>query len=217
MRIPTSLSVLAASAIVVAGLAGCSSSNDDPASTPTVTDTVTAAPATPDATTTPSVTPSTTSSPSATSGSGSTAAPAVTTCTSSNLSAAIVSGSGGAAGSTYVNLSLTNKGSSTCTLQGWPGVSLVGSGNGTQLGKAAKLDRSSAHATVSLKAGASAQAQLQIVQADNYERSQCKPAKGDGFRVYPPGSKSSIFATYAAVTGCKSTSVSLFTVGALHQ
>lgn len=214
MRIPTTFSVLTVGALVVAGLAGCSSSNGDATSTPTVTDTVTT---TPQSTTSQSAstTPSATSMPTTTTGTGGAGA-STQACVSSNLSAAIASGSGGAAGSVYVTLKLTNTGTAACTLQGWPGVSLVGSGNGTQIGAAAKFDRSTSHATITVKPGSAAEATLQYVEADNYERSKCQPAKADGFRVFPPGNKASIFASYPTVTGCKSTSVSLLTVGGLH-
>lgn len=220
MRIPTTLSVVAVGAIVVAGLAGCTSPNDDAASTPTVTDTVTAAPQpttseSTSATPASPATPATTTTPSATTGSGG-AGSGTQACVSADLAASIASGSGGAAGSVYVTLKLTNKGTAACTLQGWPGVSLVGSGNGTQIGSAAKFDRSTSHATITVQPGSAAEATLQYVQADNYERSQCKPAKADGFRVFPPGNKASIFASYPSITGCKSTSVSLLTVGGLH-
>jgi hypothetical protein len=114
-----------------------------------------------------------------------------------------------------VTLVLTNNGASECSLQGWPGVSLVGDGNGTQLGQAAEFDRSTPHPTVVLQAGGTAQAQLKITQALNYDTSECQPKPADGFRVYPPGSKEALFVADAGVTACTSDSVSLLTVGAL--
>jgi hypothetical protein len=114
-----------------------------------------------------------------------------------------------------VTLVLTNNGPEECSLQGWPGVSFVGDGNGTQLGQAAAFDRSTPHPTVVLKPGGTAQAPLTIVQAGNYDPSQCQPKKADGFRVYPPGSTESLFVKDADVTACTSEAVSLLTVGAL--
>jgi hypothetical protein len=124
---------------------------------------------------------------------------------------------GQSAGASNVDeeLQLTNTGTSDCTLQGWPGVSLVGHGNGTQIGKAAVFDRTTTHTTVALKPGTAAVAHFHYVQADAFPASTCKPITGDGFRVYPPGSKTSLFIP-AKVRGCTAGSETIFTVGALH-
>ncbi|BDZ48774.1 hypothetical protein GCM10025867_10150 [Frondihabitans sucicola] len=114
-----------------------------------------------------------------------------------------------------MSLVLTNKGSASCTLQGWPGVSFVGDGNGTQIGQAAAFDRSTPHATVTVAPAGTATSTLRIVQAGNYSSADCKPTKADGFRVYPPGQKASIFASKSGLTACASKSVSLLTVSGL--
>ncbi|WP_285115861.1 DUF4232 domain-containing protein [Leifsonia sp. fls2-241-R2A-40a] len=145
----------------------------------------------------------------------STAVPIEGQCDTGNLAGSIAQGSGGAAGSVEVTLVLTNNGSAECSLQGWPGVSFVGDGNGTQLGAAAQFDRSTPHPTVVLKPGGTAQAPLKITQALNYPDADCKPKPADGFRVYPPGSTASLFIAYPGQTACTSESISLLTVGAL--
>lgn len=145
----------------------------------------------------------------------STAAPVEGQCATSDLAGSVGPGAGGAAGSVGVTLVLTNNGSEPCDLQGWPGVSFVGDGNGTQLGAPADFDRSKPHPTVTLQPGGSAQAPLQIVQAMNYDEAQCKPKQADGFRVYPPGSTESLFVKDADFTACQSESVKLLTVGGL--
>lgn len=145
----------------------------------------------------------------------STAVPIEGQCDTGALSGSIGQGGGGAAGSVEVTLVLTNAGSTECSLQGWPGVSFVGDGNGTQLGKPADFDRSTPHPTVVLKPGGTATAPLKIVQAGNYDESDCQPKPADGFRVYPPGSTESLFVKDAGVTACTSDSISLLTVGAL--
>lgn len=145
----------------------------------------------------------------------STAVPIEGQCDTGKLSGSIGQGGGGAAGSVEVTLVLTNNGSTECSLQGWPGVSFVGDGNGTQLGKAADFDRSTPHPTVVLQPGGTAVAPLKITQALNYDEATCKPKPADGFRVYPPGSTESLFVKDAGVTACTSDSVSLLTVGAL--
>jgi hypothetical protein len=114
-----------------------------------------------------------------------------------------------------VTIVLTNNGSAPCDLQGWPGVSFVGDGNGTQLGKAAGLDRSTPHPTVTLAAGGTAKAPLKITQAGNYSADECKPKAADGFRVYPPGSTESLFIKNTDFTACTVATVALLTVGAV--
>ncbi|MGH1525827.1 DUF4232 domain-containing protein [Leifsonia sp. L25] len=136
-------------------------------------------------------------------------------CATSDLTGSIGKGGGGAAGSVEVTLVLTNNGSTQCSLQGWPGVSFVGDGNGTQLGNAAQFDRSTPHDTVVLQPGGTAQAPLKITQALNYPDADCKPKPADGFRVYPPGSTESLFVKAGTYTACTATTVNLLTVGAL--
>jgi hypothetical protein len=145
----------------------------------------------------------------------STATPVEGQCDTADLTGTIGQGSGGAAGSVGVTLVLTNNGSDPCDLQGWPGVSFVGDGNGTQLGAAAQFDRSAPHPTVTLQPGGSAQAPLLITQAMNYPEADCQPQQADGFRVYPPGSTEALFVKDADYTACKSESITLLTVGAL--
>jgi len=118
----------------------------------------------------------------------------------------------GAAGSTYDTVRLTNIGTTTCSLDGYPGVSLVGHGNGTQVGSAATRDASSHPATVTIGRGRSTTFVLRVVQAGNYPRSACSPVPADGLRIYPPGSTAALYLPLKAVTGCARTSVHLLTV-----
>lgn len=113
-------------------------------------------------------------------------------CTVAQLQGSVTTATGGgAAGHQGYDLVFRNTGTSPCTLQGWPGVSFVGKGNGTQLGSPATLDRSSDHGTVTIAAGSTAHATLIVAQAQNY--GDCGATTADGFRVYPPGSKQSLF------------------------
>ncbi|WIE54038.1 DUF4232 domain-containing protein [Curtobacterium sp. MCBD17_003] len=161
--------------------------------TSTVTPTVTTTPAASGATATPSApAPATTA---ARSGPGTRAS----TCTSSQLSAKTGErdgqqpGTGSGMSQQRVAIILTNTGATSCTLQGWPGVSYVGDGNGTQIGAPAKLDRGVPHPTVTLQHGAAAQAYIDIADAAVFDPAECKPVHPDGLRVYPPGSRTSIF------------------------
>ncbi|GAA2067953.1 DUF4232 domain-containing protein [Leifsonia soli] len=171
--------------------------------------------ATPSPSPTGSPSASTTTTPRPTSTATTTATPIDGQCDTGDLSGTIGRGGGGAAGSVEVTLVLTNNGSGECSLQGWPGVSFVGDGNGTQLGAAAEFDRSKPHPTVVLQPGGTAQAPLRITQALNYPEADCQPKQADGFRVYPPGSTESLFVKDANVTACTKDSVTLLTVGAL--
>ncbi|OII36120.1 hypothetical protein BIU98_00445 [Curtobacterium sp. MMLR14_010] len=195
-------------------LAGCSStSTPAPTSTRTVTATATAtrsAAATP---TSSAVAPS--SGSTGTGAEGAAPNQNAAACTTAHLSGAFAGATAGAS-NVEEELQLTNTGSTDCTLQGWPGVSLVGKGNGTQIGAAADLDRTTPHATVALKPGTTAVARFHIVQADAFDASACKPATGDGFRVYPPGSKTSIFIAASGVRNCTVGHENVFTVGAFH-
>ncbi|PZF54109.1 DUF4232 domain-containing protein [Curtobacterium sp. MCSS17_008] len=198
--------------VAVLALSGCASDGEPgPGGTATETTTVTAAP--------PSPTPtSPASSAPAASGSGapgSAAGGGTARCTTASLSGSIEAGSGGAAGSTIVHLALRNTGSSACTLQGWPGVSFVGGGSGTQIGAAATREEASPHPTVTLAPGAVAVAPLKVTRAENYAEDGCDPVTPDGFRVYPPGSKQSLFVRTTDFTACRSTDAGLLSVQGL--
>jgi hypothetical protein len=201
--------------VVALGLVmtGCSTT-----STPTATTTRTVtATSTPQPSTNVTATPTsgaTTGTGTGTGAEGAAPNPQAAMCTTSHLKGEFA---GETAGASNVDeeLQLTNTGTNDCTLQGWPGVSLVGHGNGTQIGKAAVFDRTTTHATVALKPGTAAVAHFHYVQADAFTASTCKPITGDGFRVYPPGSKTSLFIP-AKVRGCTAGNETIFTVGAFH-
>ncbi|MEN0101482.1 MAG: DUF4232 domain-containing protein [Curtobacterium sp.] len=194
-------------------LAGCSSTST-PA--PTAARTVTAAPT--GSATSPSSSPAASATDHAAGDTGAvsgTPAGSASRCTTDHLKGAFTGQDAGAS-NVDEELQLTNTGATVCTLQGWPGVSLVGNSNGTQIGEPAALDRSTAHATVSLRPGTAAVAHFHYVQADAFDQATCKPVVGDGFRVYPPGSKTSVFIAATGVKGCTAGNEKIFTVGAFH-
>ncbi|PYY36545.1 DUF4232 domain-containing protein [Curtobacterium sp. MCBD17_030] len=208
---------------VVLALTGCTGgSNGGGASSAPTTSTsssssssvapVSAAPKTSSA---PSSTPASSASGAAAAGpaDGGTASGA-RTCAAASLTGSIVDGGGGGAGSVYLDLALRNTGSASCTLQGWPGLSFVGDGNGTQVGASATLDRSDARPTVTLAAGQTAYAPLRIVRAENLQPGDCTAQQPDGFRVYPPGSKQSLFIASTAYPACQQRSAQLLSVRA---
>lgn len=211
-----------APAVVALGvvLAGCSfTSTPTPTATRTVTATASSA-ATPPASASSSSAPSASATDNAggdtgTGTGGQASDENASRCTTDNLKGAFAGRDAGAS-NVDEELQLTNTGTTDCTLQGWPGVSLVGDNNGTQIGQPAEFDRSTAHAVVSLKPGTTAVAHFHYVQADAFDQATCKPATGDGFRMYPPGSTTSLFIAASGVKGCTAGNEKIFTVGAFH-
>lgn len=139
-------------------------------------------------------------------------------CQSPELAGSLVPEEGGAGAGHYeVRIELKNEAPEACTLQGWPGVSFVGDGDGEQLGAAAEFDRSSPHETVTLEPGASAQALVRVANAENYG-DECGQTPADGLRVYPPGEKRSVFVRndQLTLTACADSDESLLQVQALQ-
>ncbi|WIB63043.1 DUF4232 domain-containing protein [Curtobacterium sp. MCBD17_040] len=209
------LVVSTTAALVGLTLTGCAAPHSDAAPHPAVTRTASATqttatrtPSRPPAT--PSAAPSAAGAPSAPAanaastpapGAGAAAGPGTRSgmCTTAQLSARLGEqggnppGSGGGMSKEQLAIILTNTSPTTCTLQGWPGVSYVGDGNGTQIGPAATPDRDVQHPTVTLQPGRAAQAYIIIEVAAAFDPATCKPVHIDGIRVYPPGSRTALF------------------------
>jgi Protein of unknown function (DUF4232) len=165
--------------------AGCSSSISPKKSAPPTSTTH-------PSTTTSSSTTSTTSAPST----PTSTVPGDGPCTSAHLSVG-VGQSQGAAGTFYYPLVFTNTGTNACTLQGYPGVSLVGS-NGNQIGSPAARTTSSL-VLVSLAPGSATTATISLSDALNV----CSnPVTPDGFRVYPPNQTAALYAPYPGLKYC---------------
>ena len=138
----------------------------------------------------------------------------VSMCATAHLTGALSADpQGGSAGHSYQDLVLTNHGA-TCTLQGWPGTSLVGT-SGNQLGAAATFVTSSPHGTVTLATNGTAKAVIAIAQAGDYG-SSCTAAAATGFRIYPPGQKAALFVPGSRLTACTQTNIKLLTVTAFQ-
>jgi len=112
-------------------------------------------------------------------------------------------GGDAAAGTSYRHLVFTNKGSRTCTIQGFPGVSYVAGDDGHQVGPAA-FRTGKKGPVITLKPGGSAFADVGFVQVANYDPAVCKPTEVRGLRVYPPHDYDSMFLPNAG-TGCAGT------------
>ena len=143
-----------------------------PATTATVTTTAPAAPGS-----APSSTPASSPSPTVT---------GVLACATSSLQ--VKQGVGqGYAGGVYQVIDFTNTSGSTCTLYGYPGVSLVSGPPYTQIGLAATRATASAPVKqITLAPGATANALLQIVDALNFPTASCGPTKAAALKIYPP-------------------------------
>ncbi|NQX11050.1 DUF4232 domain-containing protein [Microbacteriaceae bacterium VKM Ac-2855] len=164
--------LVTAAALLIA-LAGCASSGGaTPAPTVTETTTVTASPT---STPTPTRTPV-----------------ADGTCTVDQLTLTNQhDGEASGMSQYYFDIVFTNTSSTECTLEGYPGVSFVGDGNGTQIGDPAGEDPSVAVTTVTLAAGGgTAVSHVHGTQPGAYD---CTETQADGIRVYPPHSYESAY------------------------
>ena len=123
-------------------------------------------------------------------------------CTTAELTGSLGPGEG-AAGSVYRTLLLTNTGGRACELTGFPGVSYVTGDGGQQVGPAAAMSGERG-GPVRLAAGASAGAELKLVNVANYDAAVCRPTPVRGLRVYPPGDTAALFVP-AEGTGCAGT------------
>jgi hypothetical protein len=99
----------------------------------------------------------------------------------------------GYAGGVYVVIDFTNTGASTCSLFGYPGVSLVKGPPYTQIGLAAKRSTTTPKTLVTLAPGATANALLQIVDALNYPSASCGPTKATALKIYPPNQTEPVY------------------------
>jgi len=169
--------------IGVVALAGCGSSASSSSSAP---------PSTQPSSSSPVPAASTTLLPPAPSASLSPAVTGASACATSSLK--VTQGLGqGYAGGVYENIVFTNTSSASCTLYGYPGVSLVSGPPYAQIGLAAKRDTTAPVKLITLAPGAAANALLQIVDALNFPTATCGPAKATAIRVYPPNQTASVF------------------------
>jgi hypothetical protein len=121
----------------------------------------------------------------------------------------------GAAGSDYQVIDFTNISNATCTLYGYPGVSLAAGTPVAQIGMAASRSSVAGPTVVSLAPGQTANALLRITQALNYPSKTCSPTKTTYLQIYPPNQTTPIYLAYSS-TGCSSTSVNLLTIGVVQ-
>jgi Protein of unknown function (DUF4232) len=178
----------AAALICTAAVAGCASSgSSQPAASGSTPASSSSAPAATSSSNTPAVV-----APSS--------APGTPACATSALQVKLGS-SDGYAGGVYVLIDFTNTSGGTCTLFGYPGVSLVTGPPYKQIGLAAKRSANSSKKLVTLAAGATANAQLQIVDALNFPSASCGPTKATALKIYPPNQTEPVYLPNTS-TGC---------------
>ena len=133
-------------------------------------------------------------------------------CKAAGLTATTDSPGGGAAGSVYMQLLLTNSGSEPCLLVGFPGVSLTAGADGAPIGAAAARDTTPA-TEVLLEPGQAGAATLRYTQARNPP--DCTVVPAAGFRIYPPEDTASLFLAQPR-DACTNADINLLTIGAVQ-
>jgi hypothetical protein len=206
-RITNGLVLTTAAAAAALLLSGCGSgtpqsqTSSTPASSPSSSTTQTASAA-------PTKTP-----PPAAPAAQATTATGPALCKAASLTAATDATGGGAAGSVYMQLILTNSGTEPCVLKGFAGVSLTADANGDPIGAAAARDESTPAAEVLLAPGQAGTATLRYTQARNYQ--DCTVVPAAGFRIYPPEDTASLFIVQPR-DACANPSIALLTVDAFQ-
>ncbi|HEV2259397.1 MAG TPA: DUF4232 domain-containing protein [Streptosporangiaceae bacterium] len=170
----------AAALIVLASVAGCSSSSSSSSSTPASSPGTSSAAAAGSSTAAP---PPASLSPAVT-------GPAP--CATSDLNVTL-GASSGYAGGVDVTIVFTNTSGTTCTLYGYPGVSLVSAPPYTQIGLAAQRGTTTPVKLITLATGATASAVVQIVDALNFPPATCGPTKAAFLRIYPPNQTAPVY------------------------
>jgi Domain of unknown function (DUF4232) len=102
----------------------------------------------------------------------------------------------GAAGSIYQVIDFTNIGTVSCTLYGYPGVSLTGGTPVKQIGLAAKEDPVSPRALVTLVPGGVGNAVLRLAQAGLFPAAKCVPVTSKYLQIYPPNQTTPVYLSY---------------------
>ncbi|MGQ0840511.1 DUF4232 domain-containing protein [Actinokineospora sp.] len=182
----------ASGVLLLAALAGCGGTAEPAAAPPIPSFTPSEVAAAPPSTTVEQAAP-----PPSSAAGGQVPAPAPveaspsTDCKAAELTLAAKDGDA-AAGTVYRSVVFTNKGSRTCTIHGFPGVSYVTGEDGQQVGPAAYRVGTKG-APINLAPGDSAAADIGFVNVRNYDAAVCKPTEVRGLRVYPPHDTASMF------------------------
>jgi hypothetical protein len=115
---------------------------------------------------------------------------------------------GGAAGSAYYRIELTNLSTATCSISGYPKVNAVDL-KGARIGAFASHEAGQKATKVTLAPGQGATATLRIVDALNFPSEKCKVTKAAGLRIGIPGGSGNKIAPLAFETCVRSATKTL--------
>jgi hypothetical protein len=138
-------------------------------------------------------------------------AAAAAACATTALKTSTGDAGGGAAGSFYSVIDFTNTSNASCTLYGYPGVSLT-TAAGTQIGAAATRDAASAPRLVTLAPGATANAELRMTDPSVYSVGKCQPTTSAFLKIYPPNQTQPVQISFKGAT-CASSSIKMLSIG----
>jgi hypothetical protein len=137
-------------------------------------------------------------------GAGAATAASTPECTAGDL-AASYHARGAGMSHRFGVLVLENTSAAACSVQGYGGLSYVGHGDGSQVGAAATRTPGATPRVV-LEPGERARSAVQETSVAPYPRSECRPERVDGFRVYVPDETRSLFVAHRT-TVCSATDV----------
>jgi hypothetical protein len=135
-------------------------------------------------------------------------------CRTSQLSLRLGDG-GASAGTAYQPIVLTNHGSRTCALRGYPGVAFVPHSTGRQVGSAASRNPQQPVMTILIAPDSSASALLGIADYHNFPPGECLSHPVSGLRIYPPGDTAAAYVPLKTASHACSTQVGQLNVAAL--
>lgn len=133
----------------------------------------------------------------------------VPACASSSLVLAEVT-SNGAAGTTGITYSVTNKSAGICTVSGYPTVTLADS-NGKQIGQAAQPSSTTPGDTVSLQPNDSAYLTVLFPNPANYAPGYCSSTKSSFIKVLPTGQTNALQVALSGQVYCTGFMTQAFT------
>jgi hypothetical protein len=122
----------------------------------------------------------------------------------------------GTAGSAYQVIVLANISGKTCALYGYPGVSFVTGIGGSQIGKDAARDRTTAPKVVTLASGQSGSFALRVVDAAALPTASCDPVTLRWLKIFPPENTAALYVGYTA-HACASKTATILTTRAITE
>jgi Protein of unknown function (DUF4232) len=122
----------------------------------------------------------------------------------------------GTAGSAYQVIVLANVSGKTCALYGYPGVSFVSGVGGSQIGKDAARDRTTAPTVVTLAPGQSGSFALRVVDTAALPAAGCDHVTAHWLKIFPPENTVALYVAYTA-RACASKTATILTTRAVTE